>query len=107
VSEKDIQVEILRALAGDRRLRLWRANSGKAVSFDGKRVVSFGVPGQADLTGVLQDGRRLEVEVKDEHGRQSQQQLAYMRMIREYKGVYILARSPQEVLDELNRLTGN
>lgn len=66
-SERYIQNAILRAYATRPDLRIWRMNTGKA-RFNGQ-VVQFGVPGQADLTGILPDGRRLEIEVKSPTGR--------------------------------------
>ena len=66
VKERQVQNEILRAFGTKRGMRLWRANVG--VARIGNRVVHFGVPGQADLTGILPGGVRLEVEVKSADG---------------------------------------
>ncbi len=95
--ESDIQRAILTALAGRADLRIWRQNTGAARRKSGA-LVRFGVPGQADLSGILTDGRRLEIEVKTARGKQSDQQIAYQEMIREYGGVYILARSPEDAI---------
>ena len=82
-------------------MRLWRANTG--VARIGRRVVRFGVPGQADLTGILPDGRRLEVETKSATGKQSKDQRNFQRMIERFGGVYVLARSVEDVKRELLR----
>ncbi len=95
MTEQEIQNDILRTFGTDPRLRLWRANSG--VARMGRRVVRFGVPGQADLTGILPGGIRLEVEVKAENGRQSEEQRNYQRMVEQFGGVYVLARSVEDV----------
>ena len=95
MSEKQVQNSILRAFGTIPQLRLWRANVG--VARLGRRVVRFGVPGQADLTGILPGGLRLEVEVKSLRGRQNPQQQAYQRMIQRFGGVYVLARSVEDV----------
>lgn len=95
MSEQQIQNEILRAFATRPDMRLWRANSG-AARF-GDRTVKFGVNGQADLTGILPGGRRLEIEVKAEKGRQSTAQKNYQAMIERFGGVYVLARSVEDV----------
>ena len=63
----------------------------------GARVVRFGVPGQADLTGILPDGRRLEVEVKSATGRQSAAQRDFQNLIERFGGLYVLARSVEDV----------
>ncbi len=101
MTEKQIQNEILRTFGTLPGLRLWRANVG--VARIDNRVVRFGVPGQADLTGILPDGRRLEIEVKSSDGRQTREQIAYQTMIERYHGVYILARSVADVRDQLAR----
>ena len=95
MSEKQVQNAILRAFGTIPQLRLWRANVG--VARLGRRMVRFGVPGQADLTGILPGGLRLEVEVKSLGGRQSPQQQAYQRMIQRFGGIYVLARSVEDV----------
>ena len=93
---------ILNALAGDRRLRIWRANSGSAVTPDGRRV-KFGVPGQADWTGIIVGtGQRLEIEIKSDTGRQTPVQRQFQAMIEAAGGVYVLARSPADVLGRLS-----
>ncbi len=99
--EKHIQNEILRAFGTLSRLRLWRANVGAARI--GTRVVRFGIPGQADLTGILPDGRRLEIEVKSPKGCQTPAQEAFGRMIEKFNGVYVLARSVEDVRIALER----
>lgn len=93
--EHHIQNEILRAFGTRADMRLWRQNTG-AATFRGQRV-SFGVPGAADITGILPDGRRIEIEVKSAVGRQSAAQKSYQAMIERFGGVYILARSVDDV----------
>ena len=95
LAEKRIQNEILRVFGTRSDMRLWRANVG-AARF-GRHVVRFGIPGQADLTGILPGGIRLEIEVKGPHGRQSREQQAFQRMIGRFGGVYVLARSVDDV----------
>lgn len=99
MTEKQLQNDILRAFGTLPNLRLWRANVGAARI--GQRVVRFGIPGQADLTGILPDGRRLEIEVKSPHGRQSPQQRIFQQMIERFHGVYILARNIDDVRQQL------
>ena len=93
--ERHVQNEILRAFGTKRWMRIWRANVG--VARMGSRVVRFGVPGQADLTGILPDGRRLEVEAKSATGRQSIAQRNFQHLIERFGGLYVLARSVEDV----------
>jgi hypothetical protein len=60
------------------------------------RIVKFGTPGAADLSGILEDGRRIEIEVKTATGRQSEQQKRFQAMIEKFNGIYILARSIED-----------
>ena len=101
-SEKALQNDILRAFGTLPGLRLWRANVG--VARIGTRVVRFGIPGQADLTGILPDGLRLEIEIKSPTGRQTPEQVAFQNMIEKFHGIYILARSIDDVRQPLAAL---
>jgi len=101
MNEKQIQNDILSKFGTRSDMRLWRANAGVAKYKD--RVVKFGVAGQADLTGILPDGRRLEIEVKGPKGKQSKEQIAYQAMITRFGGLYILAYAVQDVTDALER----
>lgn len=80
-------------------MRLWRSNVG--VARVGKRVVRFGVVGQADLTGILPGGVRLEIEVKSSTGQQREEQRWYQETIERFGGVYVLARSVEDVWAKL------
>ncbi len=95
MTEKQIQNLILLTFGTRHDMRLWRANVGAARI--GRRVVRFGVPGQADLTGILPGGIRLEIEVKTNVGQQTPEQKAYQRIIQRFGGVYVLARSVDDV----------
>ena len=99
MTEKQIQNAILREFGTKPWIRLWRQNTG--VARIGKRVVRFGVPGQADLTGILFDGRRIEIEIKSATGRQTEDQKNFQAIITRFKGVYILARSISDVYEQL------
>ena len=99
MTEKQIQNSIVREFGTKPWLRIWRANVG--VARINRRVVRFGVPGQADLTGILYDGRKIEIEVKSATGRQTQDQKNFQAMIERFNGVYILARSITDVYEQL------
>ena len=95
MTEKQVQNAILREFGTRPELRLWRQNTGAARV--GRRFVRFGVPGQADLTGILRGGRRLEIEIKSPIGRQTPDQRAFQAMIERFGGLYVLARSVEDV----------
>lgn len=104
-AEALIQYEILSAWGAHPRLRIWRQNTGGA-TIKG-RVVRFGVPGCADILGVIgPHGRLLAIEVKSATGRQTEDQLRFQRVIEHFGGVYVLARSLADVDAVLLPLVG-
>lgn len=96
MSEAAIQQAILAEFGARPDLRIWRANVLVARDQSG-RIIRAGIKGQADISGILADGRRLEIEVKTATGRQSQDQKRWQRMIERFNGLYILARSVEDV----------
>lgn len=58
-----------------------------------KRFVRFGVPGLADITGVLPGGRAIYVECKVGKDKPSVDQKAFRAMVERAGAVYVLARS--------------
>lgn len=79
----------------DRGIFAYRQNTG-TIRVNG-RPISFGFPGAADITGILPDGRRLEVECKSLAGKQTEKQKRFQAKIEASNGVYILARNVQDL----------
>lgn len=104
ISEKKVQNQILLEFGCKPYLRIWRHNVGVAVAED--RMVRFGQKGHADISGIIYpNGRRLEIEVKKpKGGRQKESQKKFQAMIEKFGGVYILARSVQDVYDGLKKI---
>ena len=98
----DLVKQILREFGSREGIRLWVNNAGAARSSTGQ-VVRFGVPGQADISGILAPhGRRIEIEAKTGSGRQNKNQRKFQAMIEKHGGLYVLARSVgdvEEVID--------
>lgn len=107
--ERDLLHLILSTWGAHPQLRIWRANTGVGWFANGQPArktdpgaypVKFGTPGQGDISGlVLPSGRRLEIETKTERGRQSDDQKSFQTMIERFGGLYVLARS----LDDVDR----
>jgi hypothetical protein len=89
--------EILLRLGCRTDCRVWKINTGGAKV--GSRFVRFGLPGAADISGILAGGRRLEIEVKTGTGRPSEAQRRFGDMIAGMGGLYVLARSVQDAID--------
>lgn len=96
MTEAEIQTAILHYLSACPNSRFFRQNTG--VAKIGGRTTRFGVPGQADIRGIVTPrGRLVEIEVKSRTGRQSAQQKKYEAMLRSLGAVYILARCVEDV----------
>lgn len=107
MSEAHIQHAILKAWGAHKRLRIARVNTGVAYFNDhgpcrrndvGARPVRFNPPGTADIVGVLApEGRFVMIEVKAEKGKQRDAQVVMQRVITSLGGIYVVARSVDDV----------
>lgn len=78
-------------------VRAWRNNAG-AAKRRGRGIVRFGTPGQGDISGLIgPSGRRLEIEVKAGRDAQSKRQELFQAMCERHGGLYVLARSVEDV----------
>lgn len=92
------------ALGARPGVRLWRANVGVAVPMSllcpecrRKPPIRFGLPGMADLLGVVApSGRLLSIEVKSETGKERPEQARWREMVLRHGGIAGLARSVAE-----------
>lgn len=100
MTESHIQHAILKAWGAHPRLRIARVNTGAAMVKG--RLVRFGVPGTADIMGLIAPtGRMLAIEVKTATGKQRPEQATFQRVVTSMGGLYILARSLTDVDDAL------
>lgn len=101
--------------------RLWRQNSGHgwigdATKFTRAQTITVqpgdvvirkarpfhaGFEGLADIGGISDTGRYVGIEAKTATGRVSDEQRAFMRMVRSFGGLAGVARSDQDVADIL------
>lgn len=98
MSEVEIMNRILLALGRHPRCKVWRNNSG-ALPDETGRMIRFGLPGSADILGLLvPSGRFLAIEVKTPIGKQSDQQKRFQLMVERSGGLYVLARSVDDAV---------
>lgn len=83
-----------------------RRNVGKARDPRTGRVIRFGMPGQADVWGII-DGLHAEVEMKTDVGKQSKAQKNWQRAVERSGGIYIVARSPEDAIAQLREKLGS
>ena len=100
-SEHGILVnDILREFGSRPDIRLWKQATGAARTKTGA-VLKFGIKGQADISGITDTGQRIEIECKTGKGRLSKEQKRWRAMIEKFGGVYVLARSVEDVEREI------
>lgn len=61
------------------------------------RMMSYGVKGQADITGINKAGQRIEIECKTGKGKLSKEQENFQHMIIKSNGIYLECRSIGEL----------
>lgn len=117
--EHVIQAEILKEFGARPNLRIWRNNTGQ--SWTGNQIIRiavagsfpvnpgdvvirkahplrFGLPGSADIFGVIQPaGRFVAIEVKSSGGKASAEQERFLKMVNGMGGLAFVAHSVEEV----------
>lgn len=99
--EHDLLVnEIIKAMSATGKCRCWSQPTGAA--FRDGEMIRYGVLGSADISGIVVGGRRLEVEVKTRKAVQQKNQRAFQAMITAMGGIYFVARSVPDAIEQLN-----
>lgn len=103
MSEAVLQQEIRLALGQRQDIMMFRINVGKFRPLDGgPRVIQSAPEGTPDLLGVIAPGRAFAIEVKAQRGKQRQVQVAWQVAWEKRGGIYILARSLNDVYNGLD-----
>lgn len=98
MKEAVIQQDIRLALGMRDDVFLFRINVGKFRPLEGgQRVIQSAPEGTPDLLGVLNPGKAFAIEVKTERGRQRPAQISWQQAWEKRGGIYILARSVEDV----------
>jgi hypothetical protein len=63
----------------------------------------FHIKGVSDILGILADGRLLAIEVKSKTGKPSVEQIEFIKKINNSGGKAFIARSLEDVQEELNK----
>lgn len=85
---------------------VWRNNTGgfKPYSNSGQ-VVRFGKVGSGDIIGMTPSGRFITIEAKSDKGTQSDYQGEFQRRVEACGGIYILARSTDDIARRRGEIT--
>jgi hypothetical protein len=101
--EAAIQQEIRLALGQRHDIMMLRINVGKFRPLDGgARVIQSAPEGTPDLLGVISPGRAFAIEVKTAKGKQRPAQIAWQNAWEKRGGIYIVARSVDDVYKGLD-----
>ena len=101
--EAALQQQIRLALGLRDDIMMFRINVGKFRPLDGgQRVIQSAPEGTPDLLGVIAPGRAFAIEVKAQRGKQRQVQAAWQLAWERRGGIYILARSLDDVYKGLD-----
>jgi len=99
--EAYVQREILRLWGAHPRVRLWRANAGRALvptAAGGLRSMQVNIPGCPDLIGWLSpQGTFIGIECKGDGGKLREEQKAFRDRLIADGGIYVEARSVEDV----------
>ncbi len=74
---------------------IWKNSTGVAVA-DGRHV-RYGLKGSPDIIGVIEGGIFLGIEVKTGSATQSPQQKKFQKRFEQLGGLYIVARSTEDI----------
>ncbi|RLB43376.1 MAG: hypothetical protein DRH30_03270 [Deltaproteobacteria bacterium] len=121
--ERDVQNRIMLLIGTRPYLRIWRQSVGVATPYatvqavirllergdpagalgllSRARVIKFGVPGAADITGVFACGMRVEIEVKRPGGKQSAVQVRFETVMNSMSCLYVVVDSEESIEDAL------
>ena len=95
-AENKLQRQIMK-WADLNNIWLWRYNN---LRVPGRKFI--GLLGVPDMIGMIKPyGRFIGIEVKSKDGKQSRMQIKFMEKCRKYGGLYILARSLDDVIEGL------
>jgi len=72
-------------------------------SCGGKSKYRFGIRGQCDISGILPDGRRLEIEVKTLEGKLSQSQKDFIKIMELNNAIVIVTTDLETVIKRIDK----
>jgi len=89
-------------------IEAWRQQAGGILvkGSQGRHWVRLGPAGVSDITGILPDGRRLEVECKRPGNRLTKDQMEFQQMIQRNNGVAITVYNAKQLGVLLTQLSG-
>lgn len=84
--------------------RAWQNQTGTARSFDGQRIIKFGLKGSADILGIS-NSVFIAIEIKIGSDKQRPEQINFQKMIEECNGIYFIVRNEDDIKTLVKRLS--
>lgn len=101
-AHQELQGKIMLAVGSLSYIRVWERRVGLATPIGTDRKVYYGVKGEADIQGIIYPGgRALAIEVKTGNAVLSEDQRTWRAMFIKFGGLYIEARSVEDVIKSL------
>jgi len=88
--------DILILLSKRTDCRVWKNSTGVAKSFDGDRVIKYGLVGSSDICGIIIGGQAIFIECKTGAAVLGEKQKYFKAMIQSLGGNYFVARVPED-----------
>lgn len=82
-------------------------NPGDVVVRNARPIHAGLIDGASDLIGWSSTGKFMACEVKTESGKLSDEQINFLMAVHSAGGIAIIARSPEEALDKIQKGTGD
>ena len=92
------------ALSQNKIAKIWANNTGKARSFTGDRVISYGLTGSSDNIGIARNGKFIAVEIKTGKDVLRPEQIAFRKLILKNNGYHFVIKSEKDIEDMINEL---
>ncbi len=99
MAENVTQAEILLSIGRIPGMLAWRNNSGALPDKTG-RLIRYGLIGSPDILACFR-GQFIGIEVKSAAGKQREAQINFQRAFEKAGGLYVVARSVDDVLNAL------
>lgn len=81
-------------------VRVWPRVVGVGRALKTNNVIRYGLMGESDIDGIIAPlGKRLSIEVKTGKAIRTPQQKRFAEMIIKFGGLYVLARSMDDVIE--------
>jgi hypothetical protein len=102
LSHSNLLKLVLIELSHARVATAWQSDTGVARSFDGNRVIKFGLKGCSDIVGITKSGKFLAIEIKIGTDKMRPDQINFLDMIIKNKGFHFIIRNEDQIKDMIN-----